>query len=168
MFQKCSLLDTQNKLAKMWRTQPLNYKVGKWFYCLQCWMFISEKKLSYFLNVVFFCFSSLNRKVLSSYFFLMFILCNFNKSIPKYESTKRWAVWHFTYVGHTTKILQMLTILSAIIIVFYWVMGIWGGVILTIQTFFKAKNNAKSYIDEHQLKVKVTWLVVCTKSMKIK
>ena len=24
---------------------------------------------------------------------------------------------------------------------FYWVLGIWAGVIVTIQTFFKAKNN---------------------------
>ena len=49
--------------------------------------------------------------------------------------------------------------------IFYWVVGIWGGVIPTILIFFKAKNQHSANI-EHQLKSKLAWLV-CKKSMKL-
>ena len=48
---------------------------------------------------------------------------------------------------------------------FYWVLGIWGGEILTIWTFFKAKKHSANI--EHRLKLKLVW-PVCTESIKLK
>ena len=50
--------------------------------------------------------------------------------------------------------------------IFYSVMKTWGGVILTIWTFFKAKKQ-HSVNTEHKLKSKLAW-PVCQKSMKLK
>ena len=49
--------------------------------------------------------------------------------------------------------------------IFYWVVGIWWGVIPAILIFFKAKNQHSVNI-EYELKSKLAWLV-CKKSMKL-
>ena len=48
---------------------------------------------------------------------------------------------------------------------FYWLVNIWGVVILTILTFFKAKKHYSVNI-EHQIKSKLAW-PVCKKGMKL-
>ena len=48
----------------------------------------------------------------------------------------------------------------------YCLVGIWGGLISTILTFFKAKKKYSVNI-KHQLKSKLAW-PLCKKSMKLK